>query len=102
MGSWYGSILYLRFITKSPKITCIDVDSDVIYRAKYELFKGFDIDFITGDVFEKYRDQYTTCDLFKHIPEHMAPMKEWGSWFKYKNLWWSRVSAYFLSTKCYV
>ena len=87
MGSWYGSILIPAFYNEVKKITCIDVDSDVIYRAKYELFKGFDIDFITGDVFEKYRDQYTTCDLFANTsPEHMAPMKEWGSWSKYKNL----------------
>ena len=63
MGSWYGSILIPAFYNEVKKITCIDVDSDVIYRAKYELFKGFDIDFITGDVFEKYRDQYTTCDF---------------------------------------
>ena len=97
MGSWYGSILIPAFYNEVKKITCIDVDSDVIYRAKYELFKGFDIDFITGDVFEKYRDQYTTCDLFINTScEHMAPMKEWGPWPKYKNPWWSRVSpAYF-------
>ena len=97
MGSWYGSILIPAFYNEVKKITCIDVDSDVIYRAKYELFKGFDIDFITGDVFEKYRDQYTTCDLFINTScEHMAPMKKWGPWPKYKNPWWSRVSpAYF-------
>jgi len=76
MGSWYGSILIPAFYNEVKKITCIDVDSDVIYRAKYELFKGFDIDFITDDVFEKYRDQYTTCDLFINTScEHMKSMK---------------------------
>ena len=92
MGSWYGSILIPAFYNEVKKITCIDVDSDVIYRAKYELFKDFDIDFITGDVFEKYRDQYTTCDLFINTScEHMSPMKEWGPWPKSKTPWWSRV-----------
>tara|TARA_B100000683_G_scaffold218363_1_gene214612 strand:- start:687 stop:1358 length:672 start_codon:yes stop_codon:yes gene_type:complete len=97
MGSWYGSILIPAFYNKVKKITCIDVDSKVINRAKYELFEGYDIDFITGDVFEKYRDQYTTSDLFINTScEHMAPMKEWGPWPKYKNPWWKRVSpAYF-------
>ena len=54
MGSWYGSILIPAFYNEVKKITCIDVDSDVIYRAKYELFKGFDVDFITDDVFETF------------------------------------------------
>ena len=51
-GSWYGSILIPAFYDKVKKITCIDQDSKVINRAKYELFKDLDVDFITGDVFE--------------------------------------------------
>src|SRR5210317_2547574 len=62
-GSWYGSILIPALYHKVKKITCIDMDSDVIHRAKYELFKDFDIDFITGDVFQ-FRDQYKNTDLF--------------------------------------
>ena len=111
MGSWYGSILIPAFYNEVKKITCIDVDSDVIYRAKYELFKGFDVDFITDDVFETYRDQYKDTTLFINTScEHMRPMKEWGpegprSKFKdnkfgvpqtYKTAWWKKVSpAYF-------
>ena len=63
-GSWYGSILIPAFYNEVKKITCIDMDSDVIYRAKYELFKDFDIDFITGDVFDKFRDQYKSSASF--------------------------------------
>ena len=86
MGSWYGSILIPAFYNEVKKITCIDVDSDVIDRAKYELFKGFDIDFITGDVFEKYRDQYTTCDLFINTFQNIWLHERMGIWSKYKNL----------------
>ena len=95
-GSWYGSILIPAFYNEVKKITCIDIDSDVIHRAKYELFKDFDVDFITGDVFE-FRDQYKNTDLFINTScEHMKPMREWGPAPTYKNPWWDRVSpAYF-------
>jgi hypothetical protein len=95
-GSWYGSILIPAFYNEVKKITCIDMDKDVISRAKYELFKDFDIDFITGDVFE-FRNQYKTTDLFINTScEHMKPMREWGPAPEYKNPWWDRVSpAYF-------
>ena len=95
-GSWYGSILIPAFYDEVKKITCIDMDSDVIHRAKYELFKDFDVDFITGDVFE-FRDQYKNTDLFINTScEHMKPMREWGPAPTYKNPWWDRVSpAYF-------
>ena len=95
-GSWYGSILIPAFYNEVKKITCIDMDRDVISRAKYELFKDFDIDFITGDVFE-FRNQYKTADLFINTScEHMKPMREWGPAPEYKNPWWDRVSpAYF-------
>ena len=92
-GSWYGSILIPAFYNKVKKITAIDMDPKVISIAKYKLFKDLDVDFITGDVFEKYRDQYTSCDLFINTScEHMKPMKEWGSAPTYKNPWWDRVS----------
>jgi len=96
-GSWYGSILIPAFYNEVKKITCIDMDSDVIYRAKYELFKDFDVDFITDDVFNKFREQYKTANLFINTScEHMKPMKEWGPAPEYKNPWWDRVSpAYF-------
>ena len=95
-GSWYGSILIPAFYNKVKKITCIDQDAKVISRAKYNLFKDLDVDFITGDVFE-FRDQYKTTDLFINTScEHMKPMREWGPTPEYKNPWWDRVSpAYF-------
>ena len=95
-GSWYGSILIPAFYDEVKKITCIDQDPKVISRAKHNLFKDLDIDFITGDVFE-FRDQYKTTDLFINTScEHMKPMREWGPAPTYKNLWWDRVSpAYF-------
>ena len=62
-GSWYGSILIPAFYDKVKKITCIDQDSKVINRAKYELFKDLDVDFITGDVFE-FRNAYKNANLF--------------------------------------
>ena len=95
-GSWYGSILIPAFYDEVKKITCIDQDPKVISRAKHNLFKDLDIDFIAGDVFE-FRDQYKTADLFINTScEHMKPMREWGPAPTYKNPWWDRVSpAYF-------
>ncbi len=91
-GSWYGSILIPAFYDKVKKITCIDQDSKVISKAKYKIFKEYDVDFITGDVFE-FRDQYKTTDLFINTScEHMKPMREWGPAPTYKNPWWNRVS----------
>ena len=96
-GSWYGSILIPAFYNKVKKITCIDKDPKVISRAKYNLFKDFDVDFITGDVFDKFRNEYGNADLFINTScEHMKSMKEWGPAPIYKNPWWDRVSpAYF-------
>ena len=95
-GSWYGSILIPAFYNKVKKITCIDQDAKVISRAKYNLFKDFNVDFITGDVFE-FRDSFKNANLFINTScEHMKSMKEWGPAPTYKNPWWDRVSpAYF-------
>src|SRR5210317_2337756 len=91
-GSWYGSILIPAFYDEVKKITCIDQDPKVISRAKHNLFKDLDIDFITGDVFE-FRDSFNDTDLFINTScEHMKPMKEWGPAPEYKNPWWVRVS----------
>ena len=95
-GSWYGSLLIPAFCDEVKRITCIDQDPKVISRAKYNLFKDLDIDFITGDVFE-FRDSFKDTDLFINTScEHMKPMREWGPAPEYKNPWWDRVSpAYF-------
>ena len=97
-GSWYGSILIPAFYNEVKKITAIDLDSHVTYTAKHKLFKDYNIDFITADVFEVYRDMYDDCDLFINTScEHMKPMREWGPAPKYKTPWWDRVkpSAHF-------
>ena len=96
-GSWYGSILIPAFYHKVKQIVCVDTDAQVISRSKYRIFKDWNIDWITGDVFEKYRDQYDNVDLFINTScEHMKPMKEWGPAPKYSNPWWNRVApSYF-------
>ena len=92
-GSWYGSILIPAFYNDVKRITAIDMDAKVISKAKYKIFKDYDVEFITGDIFEKYRDQYTSCDLFINTScEHMKSMKEWGPAPTYKNPWWKRCS----------
>ena len=96
-GSWYGSILIPAFYNKVKKITCIDQDAKVISRAKYNLFKDFNVDFITDDIFNEFRNQYKTADLFINTScEHMKPMKQWGPAPEYKNPWSERIKgAYF-------
>ena len=96
-GGWYGSILIPAF-KEVKRITLIDKDKDVINIAKNRLFNHYkNVDFICDDVFNKFRDQYISCDLFINTScEHMKPMKEWGPAPTYKNPWWDRVSpAYF-------
>lgn len=97
LGGWYGSILIPAF-KEVKRITLIDKDKDVINIAKNRLFNHYkNVDFICDDVFNKFRDQYISCDLFINTScEHMKPMKEWGPAPTYKNPWWDRVSpAYF-------
>ncbi len=91
-GSWYGSILIPAFYDEVKKITCIDQDTKVISRAKYDLFKDLNVDFICDDIFGEFRNQYKNTDLFINTScEHMKPMKEWGPAPQYKNPWWTRV-----------
>jgi len=91
-GSWYGSILIPAFYNQVKKITAIDMDKKVIGIAKNRLFKDYNVDFITSDVFEVYRDMYNDCDLFINTScEHMKPMRELGPAPKYKTPWWDRV-----------
>lgn len=96
-GGWYGTILIPAF-KYVDKITLIDKDKDVIGIAKNRLFDHYkNVEFITGDVFDKFRDQYKTTNLFINTScEHMKPMKQWGPAPEYKTPWWNRVSpAYF-------
>jgi hypothetical protein len=99
-GSWYGSILIPAFYNDVKKITAIDLDAKVISKAKYKIFKDYNVDFITGDVFESFRESYKTANLFINTScEHMKPMKEWGPEPQYKNPWSKRISgSYFAYT----
>ena len=92
-GGWYGSILIPAFYNEVKKITLIDKDNKVISRAKHNLFKDTDVEFICDDIFENFRNQYETANLIINTScEHMKPMKEWGPAPQYKNPWWDRVS----------
>ena len=96
-GGWYGTILIPAF-KYVDRITLIDKDKDVIGIAKNRLFDHYkNVEFITGDVFDKFRDQYKTTNLFINTScEHMKPMKEWGPTPEYKNPWSERIKgAYF-------
>jgi len=96
-GGWYGTILIPAF-KYVDKITLIDKDKDVIGIAKNRLFDHYkNVEFITGDVFDKFRDQYKTANLFINTScEHMKSMKEWGPAPEYKNPWSERIKgAYF-------
>lgn len=96
-GAWFGGILIPAF-DYVHKITAIDMDEEVISVAKNRLFNNYtNIDFIADDIFNTYRDQYKSANLFINTScEHMLPMKEWGPWPKYTNPWWDRVApAYF-------
>jgi len=91
-GGWYGSILIPAFYNEVKKITLIDKDKKVISRAKYNIFKDTDVEFIADDVFRTYRNQFSNTDLFINTScEHMKPMREWGPNPEYKTPWWTRV-----------
>ena len=78
-GCWYGSILIPAFYNKVKKITAIDIDPKVISRAKYNLFKDTNVDFISKDVFDWAPDskRIKTCNLIINTScEHMYPMKK--------------------------
>ncbi len=78
-GCWYGSILIPAFYNKVKKITAIDIDPKVISRAKYNLFKDTNVDFISKDVFDWAPDssRIKKTDLIINTScEHMPPMKK--------------------------
>ena len=89
-GCWYGSILIPAFYNKDKKITAIDIDPKVISRAKYNLFKDTNVDFISKDVFDWAPDssRIKKTDLIINTScEHMPSMKklnlETKSYFAY-------------------
>ena len=82
-GSWYGSILIPKLAPKVKRVVCIDLDNTPLQIAKNKLFSDYEnIDYICGDLFEKYRDTYIDTNLIINTScEHMPPMKEW-KWFQ--------------------
>lgn len=86
-GSWYGSILIPGLTKKAKRITGIDLNEDVLKIAKNRLFANSNnLEFITGDVFEKDLSRYHTADLIINTScEHMHPMKDWPYWHKMKS-----------------
>ena len=67
---------------KVKKITAIDADDHAISIGQNRFFYEYDnVDWITADVFEDYRDVYDKADIFINTScEHMRPMKEWPYW----------------------
>ena len=78
-GSWYGSILIPAFYNDVKQITAIDKDPKVISKAKYKIFKDYNVDFISKDVFDWAPDssRIKKTDLIINTScEHMRSMKE--------------------------
>jgi SAM-dependent methyltransferase len=78
-GCWYGSILIPSFYNEVKRITAIDLDPKVISKAKYKIFKDYNVDFISKDVFDWAPDssRIKKTDLIINTScEHMPSMKE--------------------------
>ena len=81
-GSWYGSIFIPVLAPKVKRVTCIDLNDQVLKIAKNRLFQDYkNIDYIAADIFDKDRERYRSSTLFINTScEHMPPMKEWPFW----------------------
>jgi len=77
-GSWYGSILIPGLCDKVSRISCIDLDEQVLKIAKNRLFSHYNnVDYIASDVFDKKRHgRIMNADLIINPScEHMPSMK---------------------------
>jgi hypothetical protein len=81
-GSWYGSIFIPVLAPKVKRVTCIDLNDQVLKIAKNKLFQDYkNVEFTVGDIFSKNLSRYHTTTLFINTScEHMPPMKEWPFW----------------------
>jgi hypothetical protein len=81
-GSWYGSIFIPVFAPNVKRVTCIDLNAQVLKIAKNKLFQDYkNVEFIVGDVFSKDLSRYHATTLFINTScEHMPPMKKWPFW----------------------
>ena len=87
IGSWYGSILIPGLAHKVKKISCIDLDEQVLKIAKNRLFAEYkNVEYLKGDVFDLDLKRYHSTDLFINTScEHMPPMNTWPYWPKHTN-----------------
>ena len=62
----------------------MDIDEKPLNIAKNRFFTNYrNIDYVSGDVFENYKDIYQKVNLIINTScEHMKPMKEWP-WFRF-------------------
>lgn len=81
-GSWYGSIFIPVLSPKVKRVTCIDLNDQVLKIAKNKLFQDYkNVEFIVGNIFSKDLSRYHTTTLFINTScEHMPPMKTWPFW----------------------
>lgn len=81
-GSWYGSILIPGLCDKVKRISCIDLDEQVLKIAKNRLFPNIDnVEYIAGNMFDLDLKRYHDTDLFINTScEHMPPMSTWPYW----------------------
>lgn len=80
LGSWYGSILIPLLVDNADRITCFDLDKDVLGISK-KIFANKKIDYICDDVFDRNMERYEEIDLIINTScEHMRPMGEWPFW----------------------
>ena len=81
-GSWYGSILIPELSKNTKRVTAIDLDDQAIKISKNRFFKDYkNLDFITDDIFSKFRPRYLNTKLFINTScEHMPPMNKWPYW----------------------
>jgi len=87
IGSWYGSILIPGLANKVKRITCIDLDEQVLKIAKNRLFSDYkNVEYIKGNVFDLDLKRYHSTDLFINTScEHMPPMNTWPYWPNHTN-----------------
>tara|TARA_B100001057_G_scaffold126591_1_gene125497 strand:+ start:19125 stop:20183 length:1059 start_codon:yes stop_codon:yes gene_type:complete len=86
-GSWYGSILIPQLVNRVNKVVCMDIDEKPLNIAKNRFFTNYrNIDYVSGDVFENYKDIYQKVNLIINTScEHMRPMEEWP-WFRFSSM----------------
>jgi len=87
IGSWYGSILIPGLAQRVKKISCIDLDEQVLKIAKNRLFSEYkNVEYLKGDVFDLDLKRYHSTDLFINTScEHMPPMLTFPYWPEHTN-----------------